>query len=75
MKKQRIYKNRDFYNRLNRKEKRKFKKAFLQQNNINYFNSFLNEKSSNFEYFMLSGFVWEQLKQGHEYWDNLSVKY
>lgn len=75
MQKPRIYTVRDFYNRLNRKQKRKFKKAFLQERSINAFNSFMNRRCDDFNSLISSGFIWGGTKQGQDYWYKLSLKY
>lgn len=68
-------KGRDQYNKLNKKEKRRFKKLYVQAFGLNQWHEYLNQNCRFFSSFIANGFEWFGTPQGIDYWVKLSSKF
>lgn len=68
-------KGRDQYNKLNRKEKNRFKKLYIQAFGLNQWHQYLNQVCRCFSSFITNGFEWFGTPQGIDYWVKLSSKF
>lgn len=68
-------KGRDQYNKLNRKEKNRFKKLYIQAFGLNQWHQYLNQVCRCFSSFITNGFEWIGTPQGIDYWVKLSGKF
>lgn len=57
-----------WWSKLSHKQKKEFKK----NTNVDFLKMTIK---LTFRQFISGGFIWEDTKEGHEYWDKISLKY